>query len=329
MDLSDRNSKIVRMGVIGTGRIAYRFYPEAEQVSGIQVVGVYNPHPESANKYRNQFSLEFGTDDLEAFWEQVEAVYIASPHETHAAYIRQALERKKHVLCEKPMVLKKEEAIALYELAERNGCVLMEAVKTAYCPGFLQLLSIVSGGAIGEIRDVEAAFTKLEKPESRELNDLNYGGSFLELGSYPLLAIIKLLGTEYKTLRFETIRDEKGIDLYTKAYFRFTQGMATAKTGLGVKSEGELIISGTKGYILVPAPWWKTTQIEVRFEDMEKNQKYHYEYLGDGLRYEISAFVASINNIWKQGYNLSAKESVVLAEIMEAWRDLSMHNIDS
>lgn len=325
MNLSDGNLKIVRMGVIGTGRIAYRFYPEAEQVSGIQVVGVYNPHPESADKYKNQFSLEFGTDDLETFLKQVDAVYIASPHETHAAYICQALERKKHVLCEKPMVLKKEEAIALYELAERNDSVLMEAVKTAYCPGFLQLLSIISSGVIGEIRDVEAAFTKLERPESRELNDLNYGGSFLELGSYPLLAIIKLLGTEYKTLRFETIRDEKGIDLYTKAYFRFAQGMATAKTGLGVKSEGELIISGTKGYILVPAPWWKTTDIEVRFEDTRKNEKFHYEYLGDGLRYEISAFAASINAIRKQKQNLQAKESVVMAEIMEAWCDLKIH----
>lgn len=325
MAFSDMNSKIVKMGVIGTGRIAYRFYPEAEQVSDIQVVGVYNPHPESADKYKERFQLEFGTDDLDVFLEQIEAVYIASPHETHAAYIRQALERKKHVLCEKPMVLKKEEAIALYELAERNGCVLMEAIKTAYCPGFLNLLSIIASGVIGEIRDVEAAFTKLERPDSRELNDLNYGGSFLELGSYPLLAIIKLLGTEYKTLRFETIRDEKGIDLYTKAYFRFTQGMATAKTGLGVKSEGELIISGTKGYILVPAPWWKTTEIEVRFEDPGKNQRFHYEYLGDGLRYEISAFIASINAIRKQEQNLQAKESVVMAEIMEAWRDLKIH----
>lgn len=325
MNLSDRNSKIIRMGVIGTGRIAYRFYPEAEAVSGIQVVGVYNPHPESAKKYSERFQLEFETDDLEFFLERIDAVYIASPHETHAAYIRQALERKKHVLCEKPMVLNKEEAIALYELAERNGCILMEAIKTAYCPGFLQLLSITADGMIGEIRDVEAAFTKLERPDSRELNDLNYGGSFLELGSYPLLAIIKLLGTEYKTLRFETIQDEKGIDLYTKAYFRFTQGMATAKTGLGVKSEGELIISGTKGYILVPAPWWKTTEIEVRFEDPEKNQKFHYEYLGDGLRYEISAFIASINDIQKREQNLQAKESVVMAEIMEAWRDWRRH----
>lgn len=304
--------------MIGTGRIAYRFFSEAEVVRDIQVVGVYNPHIDSAKKYCEHFHLKFGTDDLNVFLEQIDAVYIASPHETHGDYIRQALERKKHVLCEKPMVLKKEEAMVLYELADKNKCVLMEAIKTAYCPGFLQLLSITSSGMIGEIRDVEAAFTKLEKPDSRELNDLEYGGSFLELGSYPLLAIIKLLGTEYRTVSFETIRDDRGIDLYTKAYFRFYNSMATAKTGLGVKSEGELIVSGTKGYIIVPAPWWKTTEIEVRFENMERNQKFHYDYLGDGLRYEIEAFLAAIcDNKSEENLEVGKKESIVLAEIID------------
>lgn len=311
---------ILKMGVIGTGRIAHRFYPEAKYVSGVNVEGVYNPHLESAVKYKDKFGLKFGTDQAEEFWEQVDAVYIASPHETHTAYIRQALEHGKHVLCEKPMALSGKEADELYALALEKGCVLMEAIKTAYCPGFHQLMGIARSGVIGAIRDVEAAFTKLESPDSRELTDLTYGGSFLELGSYPLLAIIKLLGTEYEDLRFETIRDERGIDLYTKAYFRYKNSLATAKTGLGVKSEGELIISGTKGYIFVPAPWWKTQEIEIRYENPGQNEKFFYKFLGDGLRYEISDFVAAINGNEKKEYKLRAEESVALAKVMEAWR---------
>ncbi len=318
--LRAKKYKILNLGVIGTGRIARRFYPETKYVSGINVKGVYNPHLQSASDYKETFGLEFGTDRIEEFWEQIDAVYIASPHETHVPYMQQALRRGKHVLCEKPMALSEQEAKDLYALAAKKGCVLMEAVKTAYCPGFQQLLGIARIGVIGAVRDVEAAFTKLEPAGSRELTDLAFGGSFLELASYPLLAIIKLLGTDYEDLRFEAIRGENGIDLYAKAHFRYKNSLATAKTGLGVKSEGELLISGTKGYIYVPAPWWKTQEIEVRFENPEQNEKFFYKFLGEGLRYEISDFVAAVNGNEKKEHKLRAEESVAMARVMETWR---------
>ena len=70
--------------------------------------------------------------------------------------------------------------------------------------------------------------------------------------------------------------------------------IATAKVGLGVKSEGDLIISGTKGYIYVPAPWWKTEFFEVRYEDSSNNNKNYHKFEGEGLRYELSDFVSMI-----------------------------------
>lgn len=321
--LRAKKYQILRIGVIGSGRIANRFYTEAKYVSGVNVEGVYNPHIESALTYKERHQLKFGTDQLQELFDQVDAVYIASPHETHAAYIRQALEQKKHVLCEKPMTLSGAEAEELFKLAKSNGCILMEAIKTAYCPGFQQLLGIARSGVIGSIRDVEACFTKLENPQSRELTDTEYGGSFLELGSYPLLAVTKLLGTEFKDVRFETIRGENGVDLYTKAYFQYKNAFATAKTGLGVKSEGQLIISGTKGYILVQAPWWKTQDIEVRYENPEQNEKFFYKFLGDGLRYEIGDFVAAINGNEKKEFKLTAGESIAIANVMEKWQGIS------
>ena len=87
---------------------------------------------------------------------------------------------------------------------------------------------------------------------------MEYGGSFTELGSYCLLPILKLFGHGYEEIRFETIKAENGIDLYTKAYMRYPSGLATATCGLGVKSEGKLLISGTEGYIVAEPPWWKT-----------------------------------------------------------------------
>lgn len=315
--LRARNYTIIRLGVIGTGRIASRFVPEAKYVSGINTESVYNPHIESAKKFAERFELNSYTDDLEYFLNNIDAVYIASPHETHYEYIKAALEHGKHVLCEKPMVLKKSEAEELFQLAKEKECILMEAIKTAFCPGFGQLLSIVRSGSIGEVKDVEACFTKLEAPYTRELTNTQYGGSFTELASYTLLPIVKILGTKYSDVQFKSVTADNGVDLYTKAYFEYERGMATAKNGLGVKSEGQLLISGTKGYIIVDAPWWKTKSFEVRYEDSSMNEKYFTKFLGEGLRYEIGDFVSAINGFEKKGMKLTREESIFMAGVME------------
>lgn len=315
--LRAKNFNIVKLGIIGTGRIAKRFISEVKYVSGINTRCIFNPTLEHAKHFSEEYEIDSFTNDINVFLDLVDAVYIASPHETHYQYAKMALDKGKHVLCEKPMVLKKEQAVELYELSKKNNCVLMEALKTAYSPGFYQLLNVVRSGVIGSVYDVEACFTKLEKPNVRELNDKKYGGSFTELGSYGILPILKILGSKYETVRFEQMKNQKGIDIYTKAYFRYENAVATCKVGLGVKSEGQLIISGTQGYIVVDAPWWKTQSFEVKHEDSTLNEKYFSKFLGDGLRYEISDFLSAINGNFAKGNKLSAEESIKMASIME------------
>lgn len=311
------NFNFVKLGVIGTGRIANRFIPEAKYVSGVNIESVYNPHIESARNYAERHKLNSYFDDLESFLNNVDAVYVASPHETHYEYVKKALEHKKHVLCEKPMVLCGDEARELFKIAKKNDCVLMEAIKTAYCPGFIQLVNTIKSGVIGEVKDVEAAFTKLENPKNRELTDAEYGGSFTELASYTLLPIIKILGMDYKEIRFESFKNDIGIDIYTKAYIKYDDAISTSKTGLGVKSEGELIISGTKGYCVVEAPWWKTKSFELRFENVDAYDRTYCKFFGYGLRYELSDFVAAIHGYGKKMFRLTKEESIAIAEIME------------
>ena len=164
---------------------------------------------------------------------------------------------------------------------------------------------------------MEACFTKLEDSGRRELSDVDYGGSFTELSSYTLLPIVKIFGSNYEHVSFESIYSENGVDIYTKAYFRYKASMATSKTGLGVKSEGQLIISGTKGYIVVDAPWWKTQSFEIKYEDKNLNEKFFTKFLGDGLRYEISDFVSAINGYESKSFKLTKEESVFMAQMIE------------
>lgn len=316
--LRTNSTNLVRLGIVGSGRIAARFLSEIKYVSGIVPVGVFNPQLDSAKSFTERFGLKFYEDDWDSFLSKVNAVYIASPHGTHLDYIVRALEGGKHVLCEKPLAFTRQEAARAYALAQEKNLVLMEAIKTAYCPGFHQLIGVVQSGIIGTVYDVEACFTRLIAPDSREWKGA-YAGAFAELASYPLLGIIKLLGTQYQSVDFECFRDERRVDFYTKAHLRYRNATATAKTGIGVKSLGTMTISGTRGYIVVQAPWWKTTKIEVYFENPAENESFFSKYLDDGLRYEINEFLRAI--LGKCDHSFTVDESIAIASIMEKFRE--------
>lgn len=314
--LREKNSPIQRVGIIGTGRVAGRFIQEAKLVSGISPQGVYNPHTDSAFLFAQRWGVN-AYEDIEDFYKMIDIVYIASPHETHYGYIKSSLEHGKHVLCEKPMVLKRAQAEEMFQYAKEQKLILFEGIKTAYCPGFNQLLGVACSGIIGSIRNVEACFTKLEHKDARELNDQAYGGSFTELGSYVMLPVLKLMGQTFADLRFDVIPGGNGLDLFTKVSITCPAGIGTATCGLGVKSEGRLLIAGTKGYIVAEAPWWKTSYFEVHFENAEKIEKYSEVFLGDGMRYEISDFLSVISGNNQNEFKLTSQESIALAGIME------------
>lgn len=308
---------IVRVGIVGTGRIAPRFIAESKYVSGLSIECAYNPDKKSAEKFQKKHEIKVFTDDYDEFLKYVDAVYIASPNETHYMYAKKAIYNKKHVLSEKPLTFTKIESVELYERASKKGVVLMEAIKAAYCPGFQQLINVAKSGKIGEICDIEACFTRLADPDSREMTDEMYGGAFLEFGPSTLLPVIKLLGTDYIDMCIDSITDEKGLDIYTKVNIKYQRSFATIKTGVGVKTEGQLVVSGTKGYIVAPSPWWLMRQFDVRYEDANKVEHYEPTFQGDGLRYEIGDFISKINGTDKKDYKLTAQESIAMSDFIE------------
>ncbi len=289
---------MIRIGIEGTGRIAKRAVKEMAEVDELQLVTAFNPNKEHAEKFAKENGIEKSTADWEKFISCIDALYVASPHATHFEYTKKALENGKHVICEKPITLSAEETTELFDIAADKKLILMEAVKTAYCPGFKKLCEVVNNGTIGDVVDVEAAFTRLTVGETREFTDKVYGGAFTEFGTYTMLPIFRFLGTEFEKVTFEIVtatKDDNSVDGYTKVYFDYGNRFATSKCGLTVKSEGQLLISGTKGYILVPSPWWLTKYFEVRYEDPIKIEKYEAEFAGDGLRYEFEEFANRIN----------------------------------
>ena len=307
----------IKVGIVGVGRIAERFVPESQFVSYVKTCGVYDINSPKAYDFADRHGIVNIYQSYEEMLEHVNAVYVATPHLTHYELSKKALEQKKHVLCETPLVLNGQQAKELYHLAEDNDVVLMEANKTAHSPAFNHLITMIKSGAIGDVVDVSASESKLWGDKfTRELDSEQAGGSMYEMGSYPLLPILKLMGIGYTNINFYS-KMKDGIDVYTRGVVQYPHGVCSFQLGMGVKTEGNLVISGTKGYAYVPSPWWLTDYYEFRFEDQNQNKKFFYKWDGAGLRYEIQEFISCIFNHRFSTSRLRRRESIAMAEIMQ------------
>lgn len=313
--------EILKIGIVGCGRIAPRFISESQYVNGVDIIATYDVDLNKAVLLAGTGNFSKACKSYEELLAAVDAVYIATPHLSHYSLVKQAVISGKHVLCETPLVLNGQEARELYDLAEAQRVVLMEANKTAHCPAFNHLMVMIKSGVIGEVVDVEASLSKVWGDKTlREFNPDCGGGSLFELGSYPLLPIIKLMGIQYDNLNLYS-RIENGIDIYTKGVFRFPTAVCSFKVGLGVKTEGNLVISGTKGYALVTSPWWKTDYFELRYENQNENKKFFYKWDDAGLRYEIQEFASCVLNNRFSSARLKKHESICMADVMQQFAE--------
>lgn len=302
-DIRSEQRKI-RLGIIGDSPVAVKYARESQFVNGIEVVSICTSTP----SFFNDFQLV--TNDYEKMLKEVDAVYIVSRPTEHYQDIKTALEHKKHILCESPISVSKSESIKLFKLAKENGCILMDAIKTAYATAFARLILLAKEGKIGEIYSVDAVCTSLRPITEDSWNSIS------AWGPTAMLPIFDILGTGYRSKNIASLIDENGNDQFTKIDFSYNHAVASLKVGKGVKSEGELVISGTKGYIYVPAPWWKTDYFEIRYEDASQNRRYFYQLDGEGIRYELVAFVKAIISK-KDLSNISQNVSETICEVIE------------
>ncbi|MCR4611728.1 MAG: Gfo/Idh/MocA family oxidoreductase, partial [Lachnospiraceae bacterium] len=293
----------MRIGIIGTGKVVTKFIQESREVEKVQIAAIYNPHIESVLYFgkcneiegttdvdkATKESVVLFTDDKEKMYSLCDSVYVASPSEYHTSDMRHAIKAGKHVLCESPFALTGDEAVTVFEEARENKVICMEAIKSAYCSGFSGLVQLIENGVIGQPYDIDVTFTEIGNASGNKMWG-PVAGSFVELSSNVLFPIAKIMGTESLESYIWSLPSANGNDSYTKCSFTYSFGTATAKTGLGVKSAGEIVIAGENGYIKLPEPWWETKKIEVHHEDIDKVEIYESQYDGHGLRYEITAF---------------------------------------
>lgn len=316
-----RNRNSINLGIIGAENIVARFCRETKYVSGIELVGIYEKEERRlfAEKLAKEYELKY-YPDMDDMLAEVDAVYVCSPPDTHYAYIKYVLEQKKHVLCEFPFGACLREAQELFAISKREKQILFHGLKTAYTPAFQRLVSLAKTGIIGNMIAVDASFTQvLGKGVPGQIR-ISSGGSVNANGEYPLLAFMKLLGIDFEKIDFFSRNcKDYDVDGYTRFYLQYKNAIATATVAIDAKSEGSMTITGTKGYLYVPAPWWKTEYFEARFEDINQNIKYFYKFQGEGLRYELAEFIKCIIT-GEDSIYLSEKETLTMVSILEKYR---------
>ncbi len=309
----------LRFGLAGGTSILEKYRQECYYVNGISVEGIFSNDIFCIKQAEQERVKVF--KKYSELLETVEAVYIlASPLEQYC-YIKEALLAGKHVLCESPVALKLEQCRELFQMAKDRNLILMDAIKTAYATAFNRLLLLAKSGAIGEIISVDATCTSLNEKQTKSDEELLKGwNSTLAWGPTALLPIFQILGNHYikKQIISRYLDKEKTFDAFTRIDFVYPHAVASLKIGKGVKSEGELIISGTKGYFYVPAPWWKTDYFELRFENPEQNKRYFYQLDGEGIRFELVAFAKAIKTGKDNSSYISTETSENIASIIES-----------
>lgn len=285
----------IKLGLVGGSGFLNKVASEAAFVNGITLSGICTDYKDNLSEAVK--ALPIVTESYADLLSKSDAVYIHSHPKFHYAQAKQALEAGKHVICESPIAMSRDEYRGLKSIAEEKGCILMDALRTAYATAYHRLLLLVKGGRIGRIVSVDAVCTSLrgmEGPGGQGMAE--EWNSITAWGPTAMLPIFQLLGTDYKEKSFISLFSEsrEAYDTFTKVELLYDNAVASLKVGMGVKSEGELIISGTKGYAFVPAPWWKTEYFEMRYENPADNRKYFYQLDGEGIRNELAAFAKAI-----------------------------------
>ena len=313
----------LRLGLVGNSTLLNKFERESHYVNGVTVSGIFTTDDSDlSDEIKNRYLI---TESLDELLKVSDALYIVSHPNKHYEQIKQALQADKHVLCESPIATSSKEFEELQQIAQERHLQLMDSIKTAYSTAYNRMLVLAKGGRIGDIVSVDSTCTSLSDLEIKTKRGTSLDevwNSICAWGPTAMLPIFQLLGTDYVTKQITSHLIVENFDSFTKIAFVYPHAVASLKVGKGVKSEGELIISGTKGYIYVPAPWWKTDYFEIRYENPADNKRYFYQLDGEGIRYEIVRFSRMIEKSEKSVYLDTVTSNAIVKLVEDFYRGI-------
>ncbi|MFA9191582.1 Gfo/Idh/MocA family oxidoreductase [Flavobacterium sp. FZUC8N2.13] len=314
--MKDKNT--VNWGIIGLGNIAHQFAKELQMVDGAKLVAVASRSKDNAIAFADiyQCPKAYGTYEDIMNDDIIDILYIATPHDSHAELSLKALENNKHVLCEKPIALRYQDAEKMIAASRKYNKFFMEAFWTRFNPSFKEAFIKIQQGEIGKIRYINAdfAFPAEEKKGSRMFDLKQGGGALMDIGVYPLFLSYAILGVPdsiYAKSNFHS----SGVDIQTAIILHYKEAQAVLYSGISHTSNMEATISGTEGRINLNPTWHMAESYTLIKENNETN--YALPTKGMGYTYEIEECHQCIQNNAIESKLWSHKNSLELIKIVD------------
>jgi predicted dehydrogenase len=281
----------VRWGILATGGIATSFVNDLRLLPDAEVLAVGSRTPEAAALFAERHGIPraYGSWAELAADEDVDVVYVATPHSAHYTATALCLEAGKPVLCEKPFTLDLATSRELIEAARRKGVFLMEGMWTRCNPAIRRAVVMVADGAIGEVTSVQADFGIAGPfaPTHRLRAKLLGGGALLDLGVYPITAALLMLGSPDHIRAWATLNAE-GVDENTGLVFGYNNGaVATLSCGIVGRTPTGAAVTGTGGRIEFAPPFFCTRSFTLTRAGAEP-EVVSFDFDGSGYQFEAA-----------------------------------------
>lgn len=238
---------------LGCGVIANQL-AQAMEKDGRTLYGVANRTYDKAVDFAKKYNIPNVYGNIEDAFddENVDIIYISTPHNTHIKYLKEALKRGKHILCEKSITLNIDELNEAVEIAKENNLVLAEAMTIYHMPIYKKLSEIVQSGALGELRMIQMNFGSYKEYDmaNRFFNPNLAGGALLDIGVYALSFIRWFMAEKPNRVLSQVKLAPSGVDEQAGILLMNNSGeMATVSLSLHSKQPKRGMLSFDKGYI--------------------------------------------------------------------------------
>lgn len=308
--------KKIKFGIIGTGRIAQQFLNEAINNEKINITGIcarnFEKTLDIARKYNIEKSYENTSEMLKD--KNIDAIYIATMHPTHFIYTMKALEAGKHVLCEKPAVLKKEELEEVIKLAREKNILFMEAMVVGFNPIYRRLKEIIKNGQIGAVVHIESSFGS-KSTKAHKHNPKQAGGALYDIGIYNIFLLTDLLGIPNE-IDVKERKNKWGVEGSVTGLFTYKKGVSGSfyATMDSISGSSAKII-GTDGMIEIPDNW--TVAKKFTLKRLGEEKKLFKIEEDRWLGYEVDSFVETILSEKTENEIMTYKKSMDLHESID------------
>jgi predicted dehydrogenase len=279
----------IKWGIIGLGNIAHQFAKDLMLVEEAELTAVASRNLDKAQEFAENYDCKKAYDSYDAIINdaEIDILYIATPHNSHAALTIKALQNNKHVLCEKPLALNYDDALQMINASKENNKFFMEAFWTRFNPSFREAFYKIKNGEIGEVNYINADFAfcaNLEGIGNRNTDLKLGGGALLDIGVYPLFLCYIVLGIPNEIVAKSNFH-KTGADLQTSMILQYENAQAILHASFVSTSNIKATINGTKGRINLNTLWHEAQSYNLNVDNQE--EEILLPTKGKGFTYEI------------------------------------------